>query len=219
MHDWNVETERAREIQQGLRGRVAREPLEGEVRTVAGADISFERGSDELFAAVVVLDARTLETTEVASVHAEATFPYVPGLLSFREAPAVLEALDRLSESPDLLICDGHGYAHPRRFGLACHLGVWLDLPTIGSAKSVLVGKHDEPRPQKGAYRPLEHEGERVGRALRTRDEVNPIYVSVGHRVTLDAATAQILRVSPTYKIPEPIRAAHRRVNHLRKGQ
>ena len=217
LHDWDVTTDRARAIQLELRDRVDTTPLDGSVDLVAGADISFERGSDDVFAAVVAMEAETCEVVEVGRARGEAVFPYVPSYLSFREAPAVLEAFGRLETRPDLLVCDGHGYAHPRRFGLACHVGVWLDVPTIGCAKNVLVGDYGELGPQKGEYAPLVDDGEVIGRALRTRTDVHPVFVSVGHRVTLDDATDQILRVSPTYKIPEPIRAAHREVNDMRR--
>jgi len=217
LHKWDVSTERAKSIQLQLRDRIERTPLDEPVERVAGADISFARGSDEVYAAVVVLAADTCEVLETAHARGDAVFPYVPSYLSFREAPFVLEAFDKLESRPDLLICDGHGYAHPRRFGLACHLGVWLDLPAIGCAKNVLVGEWAELGDRKGEYAPLVDDGGVIGRALRTRDATNPVFVSVGHRVTLEAATDQVLRVSPTYKIPEPIRAAHREVNELRE--
>lgn len=218
MHDWDVTTNEAKRIQRRLRDRVRRAPLPGPVRRVAGADVSFARGSDVLFAAVVVLEADSLEVIEVGRARRRATFPYLPGFLSFREAPAVLEAFDELQTAPDLLICDGHGYAHPRRFGLACHIGVLLDLPTIGCAKNLLVGEHRDPRPERGSYRSLyaEDGDEIIGSVLRTRTGVNPVYVSVGHRISLRAARRQILRFAPRYKLPEPIREAHREVNRMR---
>ncbi len=217
MHDWDVTTERAREIQLDLRERIARTPLAADVELVAGADISFERGSDEVYAAVVVLETDTCEPVETARARGEAVFPYVPSYLSFREAPFVLEAYDRLAHSPDLLVCDGHGYAHPRRFGLACHVGVLLDVPTIGCAKNILVGDFEQLDAEKGSHAPLVDDEEIVGRAVRTRSDVNPVFVSVGHRLTLADATEQILRLAPTYKIPEPIRGAHREVNTMRR--
>jgi deoxyribonuclease V len=217
MHDWDVTTDRAREIQRELRNELEQTPLAGEIDRVAGADISFERGSDQVYAAVVVLEVDTCEVVATARAVGEAVFPYVPTYLSFREAPFVLEAYRRLDETPDLLVCDGHGLAHPRRFGLASHVGVLLDdVPTVGCAKNVLVGEWGDLPAEKGSSVPLVHEGEVVGRAVRTRDETNPVFVSVGHRVTLEEAVDEILRVSPTYKIPEPIRAAHREVNEMR---
>jgi deoxyribonuclease V len=184
---------------------------------VAGADVSYDRGSPVLFAAVVVLDPTSLEVIESAGVEGRARFPYVPGYLSFREIPPLLEAFARLSAPPDLVVCDGQGRAHPRRFGLASHLGVLLDLPTIGCAKSRLVGEHREPGPRRGASTRLRHEGEVIGTVLRTQDGVKPVYVSVGHRVTLDAARRQILALAPRHRLPEPVRAAHAEVNRLRR--
>lgn len=217
LHDWDVSTDRAREIQLELRDRVDFEPIDRSVECVAGADVSFSRGSDDIYAAVVALDADSLEPISVGRARGEAAFPYVPSYLSFREAPAVLEAYGDLDVDPDALICDGHGYAHPRRFGLACHVGLWLDVPTVGSAKNVLVGDFDPPAPDKGSHSPLRHEGETVGRAVRTRTDVQPVFVSVGHRSDLESATDLVLSVSPRYKIPEPIRAAHRTVNEMRR--
>lgn len=218
MHEWHVDTERAKEIQRELRDRIVREPLTSDLDRVAGADASFERGSDRVYAAVVVVETDGYEVVDVGRAVGEAPFPYVPGLLSFREAPLVLEAAEGLGEPPDALICDGHGYAHPRRFGLACHVGVLLDWPTIGAAKNVLVGDWEDLGDEKGATAPLVDDGECLGRALRSRDGVNPIFVSVGHRVTLASATRGVLEVVPRYKIPEPIRAAHDEVNAMRES-
>lgn len=218
MHDWNVDTDRAKEIQNELRDRIVRTPVAGELDYVAGADASFERGSDRVYAAVVVLEAETFEVVDVGRSVGEAPFPYVPGLLSFREAPLLLEAADDLGKAPDVLVCDGHGYAHPRRFGLACHVGVLLDWPTIGVAKNVLVGDWEGLGERKGATAPLVDDGEQIGVALRSRDGVNPIFVSVGHRVTLETAVRTANDVAPRYKIPEPIRAAHDEVNAMRES-
>jgi deoxyribonuclease V len=186
------------------------------VRRVAGVDVSYDRRSPTLFAAVVVLDAVTLEPLETVGARERARFPYVPGYLSFREAPAVLRAFVKLRQAPDLLLCDGHGVAHPRRFGLACHLGIWLDLPTIGCAKSRLVGSHPEPGVRRGCHRAVIDEAEKVGEVVRTRGGVRPVYVSVGHRVSLTTARRWALRLARRYRLPEPIRAAHLAVNQLR---
>ena len=153
-HSWNLTVPEARALQEDLRKLVVREDRLGPVRRVAGVDVSYDRRSPVLFAAAVVLDADTLEPIETVGICDRARFPYVPGYLSFREAPAVLRALAKLRHTPDLLICDGHGVAHPRRFGLACHLGLWLDLPTIGCAKSRLIGSHAEPGTRRGSRRP-----------------------------------------------------------------
>jgi deoxyribonuclease V len=185
---------------------------------VAGVDISFDRRSPILSAAVVVLDADGGEILERSGVRTRAGFPYVPGYLSFREIPPLLEAFARLECRPDLILCDGHGLAHPRRFGLACHLGVLLDLPTIGCAKSRLVGSHREPGPNRGARAALRHDGEPIGEALRTRTGVKPIYISIGHRVTLPTARRLVLRAAPRWRIPDPLRAAHTEANRIRRG-
>jgi deoxyribonuclease V len=184
---------------------------------VAGADVSFDRSSPELFAAVVVLDAESLEVVEVAGVRARARFPYVPGYLSFRESPPLLDAFAELEAVPDLIVCDGQGRAHPRRFGLACHLGVLLDLPTLGCAKSRLVGDYREPAPRRGAHTQLRDGGEVVGEVVRTRTGVKPVFVSVGHRISLESARRAVLQLAVRYRIPEPVRAAHREVNRLRR--
>jgi deoxyribonuclease V len=194
-----------------------RDDLPGQLRRVAGVDVSYDRGSPWLFAAVVVLDAESLAPLACASVRRRATFPYVPGYLSFRELPPLLEAFGKLGHQPDLVLCDGHGRAHPRRFGFACHLGVALDVPSVGVAKSRLVGTHREPGPRRGATAALRHEGETIGSVLRTREGVKPVYVSIGHRVSLATARSLTLRFTPRYRLPEPLRAAHVEVNRLRR--
>ncbi len=208
----------ARAIQERLRERVVASDRLGPVRRVAGADVSFDKRAPFLFAAVVVMDAETFEVTETAGVRGPARFPYVPGYLSFRELPAVLAAFARLRQRPDLIVADGHGLAHPRRFGLACHLGVLLDVPTLGCAKSRLVGEHREPGPRRGAHTRLLDAGEVIGEAVRTRAGVKPVYVSVGHRVSLPTARRWALRLAPRYRLPEPSRAAHSEVNRLRRS-
>ena len=215
-HSWNLTVPEARALQEDLRKLVVREDRLGPVRRVAGVDVSYDRRSPVLFAAAVVLDADTLEPIETVGIRDRARFPYVPGYLSFREAPAVLRALAKLRHTPDLLICDGHGVAHPRRFGLACHLGLWLDLPTIGCAKSRLIGSHAEPGTRRGSRRRLIDAGEVLGEVVRTREGVKPVYVSVGHRISLPTARRWVLRLARRVRLPEPVRAAHLEVNRLR---
>ncbi|MBW4722245.1 endonuclease V [Saccharothrix obliqua] len=175
------------------------------VRHVAGLDVSYA-DDDRLAGAVVVLDADTLETVDSAVVPGRAEFPYLPGLFAFRELPPLLRALERLTVTPDLLVCDGQGLAHPRRFGLACHLGVEVDLPSIGVAKTPM-GRFDPPAEVRGSSTDLVQDGEVVGRALRTRDGVKPVFVSVGHRIDLDRACAEVLRLCVT-RLPETTRRA-----------
>ncbi|ONI87168.1 endonuclease V [Saccharothrix sp. ALI-22-I] len=173
------------------------------VRHVAGLDVSYA-DDDRLAAAIVVLDAESLRTVDSAVVTGKADFPYVPGLFAFRELPSLLEAMEKLTVTPDLLVCDGQGLAHPRRFGLACHLGVLTDMPSVGVAKTPM-GPFSMPDDVRGAYTDLVDNGEVVGRALRTREGVKPVFVSVGHRIDLDRACAEVLRVCVT-RIPETTR-------------
>lgn len=215
---FDVSVAEARALQQRLCGEVSeRDALPARLRLVAGADVSYDRGSPVLFAAVVLLDAETFAVVEVASTVARATFPYVPGYLSFRELPPLLAAFEKLREPPDLVICDGHGRAHPRRFGFACHLGVALGVPSIGVAKSRLVGEHRAPGARRGSHVALQDGGEVIGEVVRTQPGVAPIYVSVGHRVSLATARRLALRFAPRYRLPEPTRAAHAEVNRLRR--
>ncbi len=208
-HPWDVSPREAVRIQKELAAEVEVLPLDGSVETVAGIDVSI-RG-DTAQAAVAVLRLPELEVVDEAVYRCDVPFPYVPGLLSFREMPAILPALERLATRPDVLMTDSQGLAHPRRFGLACHLGVVLDWPTLGVAKSLLTGRpQGELGAAKGSRVPLEHRGETVGVALRTRDRTNPVYVSIGHRMTLEDAVRLTLDCSPRYKIPEPTRRAHK---------
>ncbi|CAO5258497.1 endonuclease V [Frankia sp. AgKG'84/4] len=183
-----------------------------EITTVAGFDVAYDTDSDVIAAAVVVLAAPGWEVVASATVVGRAVFAYVPGLLSFRELPALLDAwgevLPQLAALPDLLVCDGHGIAHPRRFGLACHLGVTLDLPTIGVAKTPFVGQHTTPGPRRGERTPIVLDGAELGAALRTRDGVREVYLSVGHRTNLDDACRHVLDLCPKYRLPETTRAA-----------
>lgn len=219
LHSWQVSTEDAAAIQRSLSAQVKVLPLDvSSVRYVAGADVSFSKGSNDVFAAVVVLSYPELAVVEERGVAARATFPYVPGFLSFREGPAVIEALEQLNTEPDVIIFDGQGVAHPRGLGIASHVGVLLDKPTIGCAKSVLVGKYSEPGPERGSISPLTKDGMTLGVALRTRARVAPVFVSVGHRVDLITAAELVLSCAPRYRLPEPTRRAHILSNRLRTG-
>jgi len=218
LHDWDVETEEARRLQRTLRDRVRRTGDPAPLRIVAGADCGFDRSAERLCAAVVAYDLDRDEVIERRTGVEPLTFPYVPGLLSFREMPGLLPLFESLSTEPDAVIADGHGYAHPRRFGLACHLGVFLDTPTVGCAKNVLVGSYDAPDPDRGAHEPLtgEEGDEVIGAVVRTRDNVNSVFVSVGHRVSLDRARTIVLACGRGYKLPEPQRRADLAVRDLK---
>lgn len=207
-HSWPLTVEEAIPIQQQLRQGVITEDQLGTVQSVAGVDVGFEESGSVTRAAVVVLSFPDLQLQEQAIAHRPTTFPYVPGFLSFREIPAVLDALEKLSLTPDLILCDGQGIAHPRRFGIACHLGVLIDLPTIGVAKSLLIGKHAELPSERGNWQPLIYKGETVGAVLQTRTGVKPIYVSSGHRISLSTAMDYVWRCTPKYRLPETTRLA-----------
>lgn len=175
---------------------------------IAGIDVGYSKDNQKATASVVILD-QNLEPIEAATAESEAAFPYIPGLLSFREIPVILKAMKKLSHVPEVLICDGAGYAHPRRFGLACHLGVLLGIASIGAAKTPYVGEHEEPGWQKGSYEYLLDQGEVVGAALRTRDNTKPLYISPGHLCTVEESISMILAVTGEVRQPEPIRLAH----------
>ena len=215
-HSWDLDPAEARQVQAELAPLVDRTTPLPLIRTVAGADISYDRGGGILFAAVVVVDIETLKVVEKVSLATPATFPYVPGLLSFREAPPILQAFARLQSRPDVLITDGQGLAHPRRLGIACHLGLLLDIPTVGCAKKRLCGRHEEPGVARGDGVPLTDKGEVIGAVLRSRRAIKPLFISVGHRTDLESALALILRLTPRYRVPVPIRLAHVEVNRIR---
>jgi deoxyribonuclease V len=212
LHAWPETPEEAEAIQDRLRplldpGR----PGPQSVRTAAGLDVAYAEDGDRLAAAVVVLDTATLEVIEESTVVGTAAFDYVPGLFAFRELPALVEALRKLTVVPDLLVSDGHGLAHPRRFGLACHLGALTGLPSVGVGKTRLLGSYDPPGDDRGDVSPLIDRGEIVGRVLRTQAQIKPVFVSVGHHIDLDTACRHVLALSPRYRLPETTRQADQR--------
>ena len=209
-HPWNVSPAEARAIQDQLRERVIRCDRLDEIASVAGVDVGFEQGGRVTRAAVAVLSFPELQLQEQRLVRRPTQFPYVPGLLSFREVPAILAALEQLDKQPALLLCDGQGLAHPRRFGLACHLGVLTGVASIGVAKSRLIGEHGEPGQEKGCWVPLRDGNEIIGAVLRSRQGVRPLYVSIGHRVALQTAIDYVLACTPRYRLPETTRLADR---------
>ena len=191
--------------------------LPGVIRTVAGVDVSYEKHGDLFFAGVVILAYPGLAVIEEQTAVTTVTFPYIPGLLSFRELPVLLEAFRQIENVPDVVLVDGQGLAHPRRFGLACHLGLWLDLPTIGCAKSRLCGGAAEPGAKKGERARLLLDGVAVGEVVRTRDRVRPMYISPGHKIDIEGAVDLVLQCCTRYRLPEPTRLAHQLTNRVRK--
>ena len=209
-HSWRLTPRAAIALQHRLRSRVVKLGRPRRIDYIAGADVGFERGGGVTRAAVAVLTFPALQLVDHAVARLPTTFPYVPGLLSFREIPALLAALGRLETSPDLILCDGHGLAHPRRFGIACHLGVYCGIPTIGVAKTRLIGEHGAPLQRRGAWVPLRDDGETIGAVLRSRANTSPIYVSIGHRVSLAAAVRLVMACTTRFRLPETTRWAHR---------
>ena len=210
LHGWDLSPREAIALQSRLRERVVRADRIGAVRHVAGVDVGFEHEGRITRAAVAVLDYPGLALVEQSVVRVPTRFPYVPGLLSFREAPAVLAAFERLRTAPDLILYDGQGIAHPRRFGIASHVGVLIDCPSIGVAKTRLIGEHRMPANRHGAWAPLRDASETIGAVLRTRAGVKPLYVSIGHRVSLRTAIRWTLACTTRYRLPETTRQAHR---------
>lgn len=214
IENWDVSPSEAIAIQRRLRDQVSLEDDFGEIRTVAGVDISIGRGWAEGKCGIVVLSFDELKVLEVKTHTAPVTFPYIPGLLAFREIPIFLETYQLLEIKPDMLFFDGHGYAHPRRFGIACTGGVLLDKPSIGCGKSKLIGYYTDPGDAAGSVSPLiAEDGERIGDVLRTKPGVKPVFISPGHRVSFDTATQIALKCTRGYRIPEPTRLAHESVS------
>ncbi len=209
-HPWNLTPSEAIALQKELRETVIARDDFGEVTRVAGVDCGFEEKGAIIRAAVAVLDFPSLKLVDQAVARLPSSFPYIPGLLSFREIPALLAALDMLNNAPDLILVDGQGLAHPRRFGIACHLGVLTGIPTIGAAKSRLTGTFEDPGIERGNWTPLLDKEEIIGAVLRTRRGTRPLFVSLGHRVGLESAKEWVLRCTPRYRLPETTRLAHR---------
>ena len=216
LHDWSLSYSQAREVQTGLAGKVQFTPLKRSPTVVAGIDCAFSRDGQRILAAVVVLRLPDFELVETASAVREVTFPYIPGLLSFREAPVCIAAAEKLRCRPDVLIIDGQGIAHPRRLGLAAHLGLFFDRPTVGCAKSRLTGDYEEPPSEKGGHTPLTVESETIGAVVRTRTNVKPVFVSVGNKCVLSDAIRIVLACAVKYRLPEPTRLAHQSVSKLK---
>lgn len=210
-HDWNVDYARAVALQRQLRSKIRLRPLSlRKIRFVAGADIAVDKRAGRLYAAVVVLAFPSLEMVETQTAAVPLLIPYIPGLLSFREIPGLVECLARVKSPVDVIICDGQGIAHPRGVGLASHLGLFLRRPTIGCAKSLLVGEFDEPARTRGEYSPLVYKGRRVGSVLRSQTGIRPLFVSPGHLIDHPSSRRIVLACAPRYRLPEPTRLADR---------
>lgn len=216
IHSWEVEINEAKCIQRELMKRVRVEPLTTRVSYVAGADVSYSKTTNTMYAAVIILHLPQLEIVESASAVGKVGFPYVPGFLSFREAPILLQVFEKLKRQPDVAMLDGQGIAHPLKLGLAVHLGLFLETPTIGCAKKRLVGKFQEPGNEKGAQSPLIFKNEVVGVVLRTKSNVKPVYISPGHKIDLKGAVECALKTTRGFRLPEPTRQAHLLVNKIR---
>ncbi len=215
LHDWNLSPREAIEIQKQLAYEVIREDkFQMPIKTVAGIDLGYDIKTDTSRAIVVVLSFPELELLETKEAKMPVQFPYVPGLLSFRETPVAIGALKNLQTTPNVILCDGQGLAHPRRFGIACHIGLIADVPTIGVAKSILVGKFENLDEERGSIAPLIHRNEEVGIALRTKNKVQPVYVSVGHKINLETATNIVLQCAPKYRLPETTRLADKMASY-----
>jgi deoxyribonuclease V len=216
LHAWPGTVPEAEAIQAELRSLVdVTDPGPALVEYVAGLDVAYAPTGTAVTATVVVMRVETFDIVEQVVISEEAMFPYIPGLFAFRELPPLINALERVRTDPDLLLCDGHGVAHPRRFGLASHLGVLTDLPTIGVAKNILGGSYTKPAPDRGSWTPIKESDETIGRVLRTRTGVKPVFVSPGHRISLENACQYVLKLARDHRVPEPIR----RADHLsRKG-
>lgn len=219
LNNWQVNPAEAVKIQQNLRKEIQIKPLDTEIRYIAGADISFERYSDIFYAGFIVLDYLTMKEVVHAVAKVTSTFPYIPGLLSFREIPALLEAWQQLPFRPDVVVLDGHGIAHPRRLGIAAHFGLWAEQPTIGCAKKLLTGVHGDLSPEAQAQSIIYDKEEAIGVAFRAKTNVNPVYISPGHLMDIPSAVDIISHCVTKYRIPEPTRKAHLLVNQARRGE
>jgi deoxyribonuclease V len=209
LHPWKVNIEEAIRIQETLKDRIILKNTFTKVETIGGGDVAYSKKKDRLFGAIVVLSFSKMETLDIAMACGKIPFHYIPGLLSFREGPILVKTFQKLKIKPDLMIYDGQGIAHPRGFGLASHLGLWLDLPSIGCAKTPLLGEFISPGPSQGSFELIRREGKEVGVVLRTKDKIKPLFISPGHRIDLLTSIQIILTTCQGFRIPEPLRRAH----------
>lgn len=217
LHSWDISPQQAVKIQRDLASRVVTCDDFHPIRFIAGADIAIDTKRNIGIAGIIVYEFSSLVERERVSASVKLTMPYIPGLLAFREAPALIAAFEKISTTPDLILFDGQGLAHPRRLGIASHMGLLLDCPTIGCAKSRLIGVHDEPGQEVGSTSPLRDKGEIIGTVIRTRKKVKPIYVSVGHKISLNSAQKVVMQCLDGFRIPKPTREADRYVARLKK--
>ncbi len=216
LHSWNLSYSQATQLQTELAEKVQFKPLQGQLELIAGLDCALSKDGQRIIAACVLLKLPDFELIETASACLKLSFPYIPGLLSFREAPVCIAAVEKLKLEPDVFIIDGQGIAHPRRLGLAAHLGLFFDKPTIGCAKSRLTGQFEEPPPEKGTYSLLKDKDEVIGAVVRTRTNVEPVFVSVGNKCRLEDAIEVTLSCVTKYRLPEPTRLAHQHVSKVK---
>lgn len=216
LHPWDIQYSEAIKVQQELRNRLILKAPKAELRLVAGADVSYSKGSDIFFSSVVVLEMPNMKVVEEATAEGKMDFPYIPGLLSFREAPILIAAFEQVKNIPDVVIFDGQGIAHPRGVGLASHMGLILDLPSVGCAKKILVGDYDPVGSEVGEHTPIIFKNDIIGAVLRTRKNVKPVFVSPGHKMDIPCAVEIVMKTCRGYKLPEPTRQAHLLVNRAR---
>lgn len=219
VHEWDLSEVQAVELQKKLASKVITDDHNLNcVNYVAGVDVAYDEKNNKQFAAAVVLDANSFNLIDSSIAQESVKFPYIPGLFSFREMPTIAKALKKLKTAPDLIVCDGQGVAHPRRFGLACHLGIMFNIPTIGCGKTRLIGDANEPGPNRGDIEPLMDRGRVVGNVLRTQDNIKPLFISIGHLISLKTACEWIIKLTPQFRLPETIRQADQLVKRLKKG-
>ena len=216
LHSWNLPYDEAIKVQSDLSSRIVLTPLKDEPNLIAGADVSYSKGSDLFFSGVVVLEMPQMTVVEEVTAQGKVDFPYIPGLLSFRESPVLIKAFENLKNIPNVVMLDGQGIAHPRGLGIASHIGLILDVPTIGCAKNILVGKYETPNIEAGEHTPIVFKGKTVGVALRTKRKVSPVFVSPGHKIDIQTAIDVVLKTCRGYRLPEPTRLAHLLVNRVR---
>jgi deoxyribonuclease V len=215
LHSWNVSVEEAVQIQEALKDRIILKKTFSKVKTIGGGDVAYSRNENLLFGAIVVHSFPEMEILDAATADGKISFPYIPGLLSFREGPILIKAFQRLRLRPDIMIYDGQGIAHPRRIGLASHMGLWLDLPSIGCAKTPLLHEFISPGPSRGSFEWIRREGKKIGAVLRTKDGVKPLFVSPGHQIDLLTSNQLILKSCRGFRFPEPLRKAHQFAERL----